>query len=90
MNPIANKKESEILDYLSNDIEEAVDTSAHYCKQQEGIETIFNFTILHNVSKERKLLHDLIFSKIFSNSFSTVRSRFDEFAKISLTSKERK
>ena len=88
MNPIANKKEAEILDYLSNDIEEAVDTPACYCEQQKGIKTLFDMRSL-NIIGEKNFLKDLLYFNIFSNSFSQERGNMQECIKISLTSKDR-
>lgn len=89
MNPIANKKEAEILDYLSSDIGKTVDTNASRCYQQKGIE-IFAKTSQLLKKAEENALNGSSFDNIFGNSFSNLRSDFDEYRKISLTSKERK
>ena len=86
MNKIALAKEDELLDYLCNGLVDSPDTSAARCKQQKGLKVFKNTMLLQTV----RSMQDNEFQKIYQNSFSRCRSRFDEYSRVSLTSKERK
>jgi hypothetical protein len=84
LNEIALKKEEILLNYLCNDLVDSPDTSVARCKQQKGLEVFKETMLLHTV----KSMQDNEFQKIYQNSFSRCRSRFDEYSRVSLTSKE--
>lgn len=86
VNNIALEKERVLLEYLSNNLIDSPDTSVARCKQQEGLEVFKDLMLLQSA----KDMQDNEFKKIYQNSFSRCRSRFDEYSKVSLTSKERK
>ncbi len=86
MNAIANAKIKEVLDYLCNDLEDSPDTSVARCEQQKGLE-VFRKTMLMQSVED---MQENEYHSIYQNSFSRCRSRFDEYYRVSLTSKERK
>ena len=86
MNTIAIKKEEKLLSYLSNGLENSPDTSVARAKQQEGLE-VFRELMLFQTAKD---MQDSLWNKVYQNSFSRCRSRFDEPSKVSLGSRERR
>jgi hypothetical protein len=86
MNNIAMQKEKTLLDYLCNDLVDSPDTSVARMKQQKGLEVFKQTMLLHTV----RTMQDTEFQKTYVNSFSRCRSRFDEFSRVCLTSRERK
>ena len=62
------------------------DTAVARQEQQKGHEVFRNTMKMQTV----KTVQDNEFNKIYNNSFSRCRSRFDEYAKVNLTSRERK
>lgn len=83
MNPIANSKTQEVLDYLCIDLENPVDTSASRAEQQKGLEVFRQTMIMLTVED----MQDCEYFKFYQNS--RTRSRFDERFRVSLTSKNR-
>ncbi len=82
MNTIAVEMERRLLDgYLCNDLVDSPDTSVARAKQMKGIETFKETMRLHTV----KTMQDNEFQKIYVNSFSRCRSRFDEYSRVDLT-----
>lgn len=87
MNPIANGKIKEVIDYLHVDLEyPAVDTSSSRQQQQKGLE-VFRDTMNMLTVKD---MQDLEYIKVYQNSFSRCRSRYDEHSRVSLASEKRK
>lgn len=86
INFIALKKEEEVLDYLCNGLENSPDTSAARCDQQKGLEVFRKTMMMQTV----RCMQDNEFHRIYQNSFSRCRSRFDEYSRVSLTSKKRR
>ena len=86
MNVIANAKEKKLLDYLCNGLENSPDTSTARCKQQVGLEVFKETMRLHTV----RTMQDIQLMKVYENSFSRCRSRFDEFSRVSLGARERR
>lgn len=83
MNPIANSKTQEVLDYLCINLENSVDTSASRAEQQKGLEVFRQTMIMLTVED----MQDCEYMRIYQNS--RIRSFFDEHFRISLTSKNR-
>lgn len=86
LNAIANAKIEEVLAYLCNGLENSPDTSSARAEQQKGLE-VFRETMLMQSVED---MQDNEYHRIYQNSFSRCRSRFDEHFRVSLTSKERK
>lgn len=86
MNGIAKAKETELLAYLCNGLENLPDTPAARYKQMQGIE-VFKKVAAHQTVRN---MQDNDYHGILNNSFSRCRSRFDEYPRILLTSRERK
>lgn len=86
VNYIALAKEEEVLKYLCNGLVNSPDTNAARCEQQKGLEVFRKTMKMQTV----QCMQENEFRKIYQNSFSRCRSRFDEYSRISLTSKERK
>lgn len=86
MNNIAKAKETELLQYLCNGIIDSPDTSAARYKQQQGIDVFKKTASMQTI----RMMQDNEYQNIYWNSFSRCRSRFDEYPRILLTSKERK
>lgn len=86
MNNIAHEKENEVLNYLCNGLVNFPDTCVARQEQQKGLEVFRKTMLMQSV----RCAQDNEFHKIYHNSFSRCRSRFDEYARVSLTSKERK
>ena len=85
MNPIANCKIKEVINYLCVDIEDPVDTPVSRAEQQKGLE-VFRKTMLMLSADD---MADNEYCEIYKNSFSRCRSRFDEYSRVLLTSKLR-
>lgn len=85
-NNIAIAKNEEVLAYLRNGLVDSPDTIAARYEQQKGLE-VFRETD-QMLSKNIEAMQDLEFHKIYWNR-SGCRTRFDEFARVSLTSVER-
>ncbi len=86
MNNIAKAKEEEVLKYLCNGLVNSPDTRAARFKQQQGLEVFRHAAFLRTVD----IMKSNAYQEIYNNSFSRCRSRFDEYSRVSLTSKERK
>lgn len=86
LNYIALAKDTEVLDYLCNGLVDSPDTNAARCEQQKGLEVFRKTTRMQTI----RCMQDNEFRKIYQNSFSRCRSRFDEYSKVSLTSNERR
>jgi hypothetical protein len=87
MNSIAMKKEERLLDgYLCNGLVDSPDTSVARRKQQKGLEVFRDIMLLHTV----ETMQEINFQHTYVNSFSRCRSRFDEFSRVCLGSRERK
>lgn len=86
MNYIALEKSKEVLEYLCNDLVDSPDTHAARCEQQKGLEVFRQTMKMQSI----RCMKDNEFHRTYQNSFSRCRSRFDEYSRISLTSKERK
>lgn len=85
LNSIAIEKEKEVLGYLCNGLVNSPDTNAARCEQQKGLE-VFRKTMLMQSVED---MQDNEFHKIYQSSFSRCRSRYDEWFRVSLTSKLR-
>lgn len=86
MNNIAKAKEEEVLKYLCNGLVNSPDTIAGRFQQQQGLEVFRKSIFLQTAD----IMKSNDYQEIYKNSFSRCRSRFDEYARFSLTSKERK
>lgn len=86
MNNIAQSKENDVLDYICNGLVNSPDTIAGRFKQQQDLEVFRQSALLQTVD----IMQSNDYQEIYKNSFSRCRSRFDEYARVSLTSKERK
>ena len=86
MNEIAIAKIKEVHGYLSNGLVDSPDTSVARYEQQKGLEV---FRKTHQIHTD-ETMQDCDFHKIYQNKSFGCRSRFDEFSRVSLTSKERK
>ena len=86
MNEIAIAKSKEVLGYLSNGLIDSPDTAVARYEQQKGLEVFRKTHQMHTA----ETMQDCDFHKIYQNKSFGCRSRFDEFARVSLTSKERK
>ena len=86
MNEIAMAKIKEVHGYLCNGLVDSPDTSVARYEQQKGLEV---FRKTHQMLTD-ETMQDNDFHKIYQNKSFGCRSRFDEFARVSLTSKERK
>ncbi len=85
MNYIASTKEEEVFSYLSNGLKGMPDTSPARYEQQKGLEVFRKTMMMQTV----RCMKDNEFHKIYENSFSRCRSRWDEYSRVSLTSKKR-
>lgn len=85
MNSIALEKENEVFSYLSNGLKGMPDTSTARYEQQKGLEVFRKTMMMQTV----RCMKDNEFHKIYENSFSRCRSRWDEYSRVSLTSKKR-
>lgn len=85
MNQIAILKNKEVLEYLHNGLVNSPDTIAARHEQQKGLEVFRKTMLIQSI----ECMQDNEFHKIYYNSFSRCRSRFDEYARVSLTSVER-
>lgn len=86
MNNIAKAKENDVLDYICNGLVNSPDTIAGRFKQLQGLEVFRKSISLQTAD----IMKSNDYQEIYKNSFSRCRSRFDEYGRISLTSKERK
>lgn len=86
MNFIAQEKEAEVIAYLHNGLVDSPDTSTARYEQQKGLEVFRKTMMMQTV----RCMKDNEFHKIYQNSFSRCRSRFDEYSRVSLTSKKRR
>ena len=87
MNYIALAKEDEVLKYLCNGLPEGrPNTAAARCEEQKGLE-VFRKTMK---TQSVACMQENEFRKIYQNSFPGVRTRFQEYSRISLASVERK
>ncbi len=87
MNKIAAAKSKEVLDYLKNGLKNAVDTITSRYYQQQGLEVFRDTDKMFTGNIEA--MQNCASRNIYENS-SSGGNRFDEFARVSLTSVERK
>lgn len=81
-NKIAIAKNKEVMDYLHNGLRDQLDTIGARHEQQKGLE-VFRKT---DRMLTPEIMQELQFQRIYNNCGFGMRSRFNEMARVCLTS----
>lgn len=84
-NKIAIAKNKEVMDYLHNGLLNQPDTIGARYEQQKGLE-VFRKT---DRMLTPEIMQDLQFERIYHNCGFGMRSRFNEYARVTLASRDR-